>query len=357
MRTSFFVLLLLPTLAHAQAPPLTFISPNPEQTGGFGLSVSGVEDADGDGRGDLLAGAYYEDGGAFNAGRVYLFSGATGALLRTLTSPNPEFQGYFGFSVAGVADADGDGRGDLLVGAYSEAGGATDAGRAYLFPSGTSISLTATGNPTTIAPGGTVMVRATITNYTAQPAPLDLWVVVTRNGNPVLTQLIVSVTVPAGVTVPISFALRSPRNTPPGTYTVNVNVGTFPNTVVATDAFDVTVTPAPRLPGAVAAETGWSVVEPAAGDRFSAQAPPSVAVSPNPFTGRTAIGFALAEASPVRLSVYDVLGREVAVLVNGELAAGAYAAGFDARGLASGIYVWRLEAGSAVQAGRLTLLE
>ena len=115
----------------------TLVSPNQEPGGQFGRSVAGVPDADGDGRGDLLVGAPTEDGGAQSAGRVYFYSGSTGDLLQTLVSPNPEAGGQFGGLVAGVSDVDGDGRGDLLVGAYLEDGGATSAGRAYLFSGAT----------------------------------------------------------------------------------------------------------------------------------------------------------------------------------------------------------------------------
>ena len=119
----------------------TLISPNPEANGFFGFAVSGVPDADGDGRADLLVAADGEDGGAQGAGRAYLFSGASGQLLRTLESPNPELGGQFGSSVAGVADADGDGRGDLLVGAQFESVGLLSAGRAHLFSGATGLLL------------------------------------------------------------------------------------------------------------------------------------------------------------------------------------------------------------------------
>ncbi|HEX9953211.1 MAG TPA: T9SS type A sorting domain-containing protein [Rubricoccaceae bacterium] len=122
----------------------TIVSPSPEISGGFGNSVSGVADANGDGRGDLLVGASEEDGGALDSGRAYLISGATGVVLRTLLSPAPANEGEFGSSVDGVPDTDGDGRGDLVVGAYAENAGA---GAAYLFSGGTGTLIRALTSP------------------------------------------------------------------------------------------------------------------------------------------------------------------------------------------------------------------
>ncbi len=80
------------------------------------------------------------------------------------------------------------------------------------------------------------------------------------------------------------------------------------------------------------------------------------AAQPNPFAGTTRIPYEVAAAGPVRLAVYDVTGREVAVLVDGVLAPSAYEATFDARGLASGVYVVRLVAGGEALSSRLTVL-
>jgi hypothetical protein len=78
-------------------------------------SVAAVPDTDGDGVLDLVIGA----GPAFGDGRVELLSGTTGALLHAFTDPNTPFPSEFGSSVSGVPDADGDGRGDVLIGAPS----------------------------------------------------------------------------------------------------------------------------------------------------------------------------------------------------------------------------------------------
>jgi hypothetical protein len=78
---------------------------------------------------------------------------------------------------------------------------------------------------------------------------------------------------------------------------------------------------------------------------------------PNPFNPSTQIKFTLKEAGYVTLKVYDALGKEVATLVKGDYNSGSYNVSFDASGLASGIYFYRLETGSFVQTNKMMLLK
>ena len=81
-----------------------------------------------------------------------------------------------------------------------------------------------------------------------------------------------------------------------------------------------------------------------------------VSVWPNPAAGAATVSLALPEsAEQVRLVLYDALGREVAVLHDGPLAAGAHEVSLDAAGLAPGAYVVRAE-GVAAPPTRLTVL-
>ena len=66
---------------------------------------------------------------------------------------------------------------------------------------------------------------------------------------------------------------------------------------------------------------------------------------PNPFNPTTEISYQVPVASTVRLAVYDLLGREVAVLVNERKAPGSYEVKFDGSSLSSGVYIYRLQAG------------
>ncbi len=78
---------------------------------------------------------------------------------------------------------------------------------------------------------------------------------------------------------------------------------------------------------------------------------------PNPFNPSTTIKFSVPKAGNVRLVVYDVLGKEVATLVNNFLNAGQYNFQFNASNLASGIYLYRLEAGSFTQTNKMLLMK
>lgn len=77
---------------------------------------------------------------------------------------------------------------------------------------------------------------------------------------------------------------------------------------------------------------------------------------PNPFNPGTAVRYHVLSAGRVRLVVYDLLGREVATLVNGMQAPGYHVVKFSGAGLSSGTYIYRLEAGSFVQTRSMILL-
>ena len=78
---------------------------------------------------------------------------------------------------------------------------------------------------------------------------------------------------------------------------------------------------------------------------------------PNPFNPTTNLRFTIAELRLVTLKVYDMLGREVATLVNERKEAGVYSLQFDGSGLASGVYLYRLQAGEFTQTRKLLLLK
>jgi len=77
---------------------------------------------------------------------------------------------------------------------------------------------------------------------------------------------------------------------------------------------------------------------------------------PNPFNPTTSVPYQLSAIGDVSLKVYDLLGREVAVLVNERKEPGSYTVTFDAAALSSGVYLYRLTAGSFVETRKMILV-
>ncbi len=78
---------------------------------------------------------------------------------------------------------------------------------------------------------------------------------------------------------------------------------------------------------------------------------------PNPFNPSTTINFVIPKSSFVNLSVYDILGRKVSTLINEEKTAGIYKVEFNAINLPSGIYFYKIKAGSFVQTKKMVLMK
>lgn len=78
---------------------------------------------------------------------------------------------------------------------------------------------------------------------------------------------------------------------------------------------------------------------------------------PNPFNPSTTIKYSIPQAGNVKLIVFDALGREVTTLVNGNIEAGSHSVDFDASGLSSGIYFYRLIAGDFNEIKKMMLIK
>jgi hypothetical protein len=78
---------------------------------------------------------------------------------------------------------------------------------------------------------------------------------------------------------------------------------------------------------------------------------------PNPFNPTTMITYQIAKASSVRLVIYDISGREIATLVNGEKAAGTYSIPWSASHISSGVYFYKLTAGNFSQVKKMALVK
>mgnify|MGYP000197477038 CR=1 FL=1 len=97
----------------------TFNNPTPSFADVFGYSVSISGD-------NVLIGAYNDDTGSTNAGSAYLYDATTGTLLQTFNNPTPAVGDFFGYSVSLSGNK-------ILIGAYNDNTGGTNAGSAYLY--------------------------------------------------------------------------------------------------------------------------------------------------------------------------------------------------------------------------------
>jgi len=103
-----------------------------------------------------------------------------------------------------------------------------------------------------------------------------------------------------------------------------------------------------------------SVLEGVSGAQDNPQLPSVFSLGqnyPNPFNPSTTITYELPRSSIVRLSVFDMLGREVSVLVDERKDAGVHEVKFDALGLATGVYFCRMQAGDIVQSRKLMMVK
>jgi hypothetical protein len=78
---------------------------------------------------------------------------------------------------------------------------------------------------------------------------------------------------------------------------------------------------------------------------------------PNPVNPTTTISFDIPTRSIISLKIFDILGREVSTLVFGEMQAGAYTRQWNAANMASGVYFYRLQAGTYTETKKLLLLK
>ncbi len=98
---------------------------------GFGVSVSGAGDVNGDGYADIIVGAYGDDNNGVTSGSARVHSGFDGSVLHMFNGDDAD--DHFGFSVSGAGDVNADGYADLIVGAFIDEANGFDTGSARVF--------------------------------------------------------------------------------------------------------------------------------------------------------------------------------------------------------------------------------
>ena len=149
-----------------------------------------------------------------------------------------------------------------------------------------------------------------------------------------------------------------PSRAPAGNYSYIGHVGIYPDNIVCMDSFNFE-----KLPGldAPAHDLGWSLLGWEDGEiPLTPESPTEITLLPpypNPFNPSTTISFDLPEPQKVSLVLYNVLGREVARLVNEWLPAGNHQRIWKAEGLPSGIYFVCLTVGDFRQTRKILLIK
>jgi hypothetical protein len=129
------------SIVSPRRPPAAAVrlqaSPTGEPGDLSGYSVSCAGDVDGDGFADMIVGAYQNDTVGADAGWSRVYYGGPGShVIADLALPGEAAGDYFGYSVSGAGDVNGDGYADVIVGAYMNDAGGASAGRAYVYYGG-----------------------------------------------------------------------------------------------------------------------------------------------------------------------------------------------------------------------------
>lgn len=186
----------------------------------------------------------------------------------------------------------------------------------------------------------------------------DVWIdAVLPNGSvygPVIAR---TVTQQAGQSLSRDMTQNVPGGAPAGSYLYRAMIGDQDLGVVwSLDSFEFSKS------GVVQGSAGsWACVETARGDETTREEDAGALLlcsnTPNPFNPLTTLRFSLSEAARVHLEVYNMQGQKLGTLVEGWRDAGVHEVTFDGSGLASGMYLYRLQVGELISTGKMILLK
>ncbi len=214
-------------------------------------------------------------------------------------------------------------------------------------------------NPPIIIPasGGSFQFTGGINNISASAQQFDVWILITLpNGSTYgPTLLRQGLILAPGGSISRIMMQNVPMGAPPGEYYHYLTVGFYPDSVISSAGFNFTKSAAGDNSPSVGdwSLSGW--------DEDNSVSLPQEFVfygcKPNPFNPVTEIAFDLPEAADVSMIIYDVLGREAAVIQDGVLQAGSYSMQWRADDMPSGVYFLNLQAGKYHTTVKLLLLK
>lgn len=206
------------------------------------------------------------------------------------------------------------------------------------------------------ASGGSFEFEATIGNNTTHNLIVDIWTVAELpSGQETGALALVNVNIPAGGSIVRDRIQNVPASAPQGEYQYFLRWGQYPDQAWAEDSFAFTKLAAGDNAAYV---ENWSCREIEKDNISSAiVSDKKLNISPNPFNPTTTITFDLTEIASIKLSVFDISGREVANLLEGFKVAGRHEITFDGSNLNSGVYFAELSINGVRFVNKLLLLK
>jgi hypothetical protein len=207
--------------------------------------------------------------------------------------------------------------------------------------------------------GGSFDFETELSNNGLNPVYFDVWfdVVLPDSSTYGPVFLRSNFTLEAGGNFIRELTQNVPAGAPVGQYIYNGKVGNYPEVVWYSDSFGFEKSGAD---GISSGNQSWELYGWDDDITLENAIPTEYALKqnyPNPFNPSTIISYQLPQDSNARLTVYDVMGREITKLVDGYKSAGNYEITFDASGLVSGVYFVRLEAGEFTATQKLLLIK
>ena len=342
----------------------------------YGHSVASGGDVDGDCYSDVVVGAILYANGQFREGRVFAYRGSAAGLLASpvWTAESNQSDSDFGFSVASAGDVNGDGFADVVVGAQRYDNGESVEGHTWLYY----------GN------GGDGLDRIPRQARTGDQAPIDLLGrsdsgsgfrvkalgrTPSGRGRVRLEAEVKQTGIPfngTGLTTGSFANTGLPGASGSAVGLAQIVSGLIPEAVyhwrtrIVSDSPYFPRSPWLSLPYNAPSEadlrmgTATAAVDGGAENPASPELGMLEANVPNPFSAETQIAYRMAQGGRHRLAIYDVQGRQVALLADGVEGAGRHTLRWGARGddgqrLAAGIYFLRLELDGRVESRKMVI--
>ncbi len=218
-----------------------------------------------------------------------------------------------------------------------------------------SISMIPDNPPIVVPAGGSFNYTGMLTNNESEAQITDVWLMLDVPNYGIYGPIneMDNILVPPNQTLSAYMTQDIPGYAPIGMYNYISYCGDYPSNVIDSDYFEFEV-----VPSSGQGNDSWAV-----GDWFAKSNPVNqtaagfVDTYPNPFNAETTIKYSLLEDSPVRLEIYNILGRKVSTLVDEEQPAGVKSVNWNASDYSSGVYYAKLDIGEKSFIKRMLLLK